>query len=100
MEINFPAKPELKINNLSRQNMRPPRIKWLSVSDSEGGGGGRDVRPPPHQKRNRQKKKKKCHSLISRPFPHIWWLKMQNFLGSLRSPALFNIILNIALLKN
>ena len=25
---------------------------------------------------------------------------MQNFLGSLRSPALFNIILNIALLKN
>ena len=35
------------------------------------------------------------------PFPHIWWLKMQNFLGSLRSPALFNIILNIiALLKN
>ena len=25
---------------------------------------------------------------------------MQNFLGSLRSPALFNIIINIALLKN
>ena len=25
---------------------------------------------------------------------------MQNFLGSLRSPALFNIILSIALLKN
>ena len=39
-------------------------------------------------------------SVLISPFPHIWWLKMQNFLGSLRSPALFNIILNIALLKN
>ena len=32
IEINFPAKPELKINNLSRQNMPPPpRFKWLST---------------------------------------------------------------------
>ena len=30
MEIDFPAKPELKINNLSRQNMRPSH-KWLST---------------------------------------------------------------------
>ena len=66
-------------------------INNISVADSEG--GGRDVRPPPKIGKKRQ-------SVLISPFPHIWWLKMQNFLGSLRSPALFNIILNIALLKN
>ena len=45
-----------------------------------------------------QKKKRKS-VLISLVF-HIWCLKMQNFLGSLSSPALFNIIINITLLKN
>ena len=65
----------------------------MPVADSEG--GGRDVRPPPPKIG-----KKKRKSVLISPFPNIWWLKMQNFLGSLRSPALFNIILNIALLKN
>ena len=44
--------------------------------------------------------RKKRKGVLISPFPHIWWLKMQNFLGSLRSPALFYIILNIALHKN
>ena len=66
----------------------------LSVADSEG--GGRKGRSPPPLKSAKKKRK----SVLISPFPHIWWLKMQHFLGSRRSPALFNIILNIALLKN
>ena len=63
---------------------------------SGGFRGGRKGRSPPPPPKIGQKKE----SVLISPFPHIWWLKMQNFLGSLRSPALFNIILNIALLKN
>ena len=66
---------------------------YKTVADSEGAEG--TFAPPPLKSA-----KKKRKSVLISPFPHIWWLKMQNFLGSLRSPALFNIILNIALLKN
>ena len=57
-----------------------------------GGGAEGTFAPPPLK--SAKEKKKKCFN------PHIWWLKMQNFLGPLRSLALFNIILNIAFLKN
>ena len=43
---------------------------------------------------------KKRKSVLISPFHHICWLKMQDSLASLRSPALFNIILNIASIKN
>ena len=65
-----------------------------SISGGFRGGAGRDVRPPP------LKSTPKKESVLISLFFHIWWLKMQNFLGSLRSPALFNIIINITLLKN
>ena len=63
-------------------------------SVSGGFRGGRKGRSPPPPLKSAKK------SVLISPFPHIWRLKMQNFLGSLRSTALFNIILNIALLKN
>ena len=64
----------------------------FTVADSEGRKG----RSPPPPLKSAKKRK----SVLISTFPNIWWLKMQNFLGSLRSPALFNIILNIAILKN
>ena len=68
------------------------------MADSEGGGGGgANVRPPPPPKIDPPKKRKSVLVLL---FFHIWWLKMQDFPCSLRSPTLFNIIINIALLKD
>ena len=64
----------------------------VPVADSEGAEG--TFAPPP------PKSAKKRKSVLFSPFPNIWLLKMQKFLCSLRSPVLFNIILNIALLKN
>ena len=64
-------------------------LQWRIQRGAEG-----TFAPPPPPKIGKKK------SVLISPFPHIWWLKIQNFLGSLRSPSLFNIILNIALLKN
>ena len=66
-------------------------MQWRIQRGAEG-----TFRPPPPPLKSTKKRK----SVLISPFPHISWLKMQNFLGSLRSPALINIILNIALLKN
>ena len=53
-------------------------------------GGGWDV--PPSQNPQKKREKKKCYNFAIF-FHNIWWLKMQNFLGSLRSPALLNNII-------
>ena len=67
------------------------------LNTSGGFRGGRKGRSPPPPLKSKKKIEK---SVLISPFSHIWWLKMQNVLGPLRSPVLFNIILNIALLKN
>ena len=69
---------------------------FISGGFRGGGGGGANVRPPP-PKIDPPKKRKSVLVLL---FFHIWWLKMQDFPCSLRSPTLFNIIINIALLKD
>ena len=65
-------------------------IHWPAADSEEGG----ETLPP------LKSTKKKRNSFLISLFFHIWWLEMQNFLCSLRSPALFNIIINIILLKN
>ena len=55
------------------------------------GAEGTFAPPPPKI----GQKKKKCSNSL---FFNFLWLKMQNFLGSLRSPTLYNIIIDILLL--
>ena len=73
------------------------QLEWVFFHSISIGGfrGGRRGRSPPPPKIV-PKKRKSSYFVI---FPYLV-VKMQNFLGSLRSPALFNIIINITLLKN
>ena len=67
------------------------------VADTEGAEGMFAPPPPPPPKIG---PKKREEVFYFRDFSIFGGNKMQNFLGSLRSPALFNIVINITLLKN
>ena len=69
-------------NWVSKERQWPNDLS--SVADSEGLEG--TFAPPP------LKSAKKRKRVLISLFFHSWWLKMQKFLGSLRSPVLFNNI--------